>query len=113
MEDAQSRAALAVIDMQEDFCEPNGSLAVSGGRSVASVINDLLDWPGFVLKVGTRDHHPPDHISFASNHPGAQPFTSSHTIQSPSNAAETQTTYVVRVPSSSALPRGGSAADNV
>ncbi|KAI5367401.1 Putative isochorismatase [Septoria linicola] len=88
------KAALAVIDMQEDFCEPNGSLAVKDGRSTATVINELLDWPGFVVKVGTCDYHPQDHISFASNHPGTQPYTSSHTIISPSNATETQTTLL-------------------
>lgn len=89
---APFKAALIVVDMQEDFCEPNGSLAVKGGREVASVVNDLLDWPGFVIKVGTKDYHPQEHISFASNHPGTQPFTSSHTIISPENTSESQTT---------------------
>ncbi|PPJ51363.1 hypothetical protein CBER1_08397 [Cercospora berteroae] len=91
---APFKAALIVVDMQEDFCEPNGSLAVQGGREVASVVNDLLDWPGFVIKVGTKDYHPQEHISFASNHPGTLPFTSSHTITSPENASESQTTLL-------------------
>ncbi|KAF2216722.1 hypothetical protein CERZMDRAFT_80772 [Cercospora zeae-maydis SCOH1-5] len=87
-------AALVVVDMQEDFCEPDGALAVKDGRSVVAVVNRLLDWPGFVVAVGTRDHHPPEHVSFASNHPGTHPFTSSHTIASPENAAESQTTLL-------------------
>ena len=86
------RAALLIIDMQEDFCFPHGSLAVKDGREVASVINDLLEYPGFALKVGTKDFHPADHISFAQHHPGAEPFASEHTIRNPENAEETQTT---------------------
>ena len=90
--DKERKAALLIIDMQEDFCFPNGSLAVKGGREVASVINDLLDYPGFALKVGTKDFHPADHISFARQHPGAEPFTTEHTIKNPQNESETQTT---------------------
>lgn len=52
-----------------------------------SVINDLLNLP-FVLKVATKDHHPQDHISFASNHEGKQPFTSFATICNPNNPDE-------------------------
>jgi len=78
------KPALVIIDLQEDFCPPNGSLAVGGGREVIPVINDLLKLP-FVLKVATKDHHPPGHISFASNHEGKQPFTSFATIRNPNN----------------------------
>ncbi|KAG9592595.1 Isochorismatase hydrolase, partial [Aureobasidium melanogenum] len=62
------KAALIVVDLQEDFCPPNGSLAVTDGRSIAPVINDLLKLP-WALRVATKDMHPEDHISFASNHP--------------------------------------------
>ena len=51
------------------------------------VVNDLLKLP-FVLKVATKDHHPRDHISFASNHEGKQPFTSFATIRNPNNPNE-------------------------
>lgn len=86
------KAALAVIDMQEDFCEPRGSLAVKGGREVAQIINELMARPGFELIIATRDFHPPDHISFASNHVDKTAFTSTHTIHNPENESETQTT---------------------
>lgn len=81
------KAALAVIDVQEDFCEPHGSLAIKGGRALAPTWNDLLSRP-FALKVATRDYHPRDHISFASQHAGKEPFTSKHTIKNPENPDE-------------------------
>jgi len=65
----------------------NGSLAVGGGREVIPVINDLLKLP-FAFKVATKDHHPPDHISFASNHKDKKPFTSFVTISNPNNPEE-------------------------
>lgn len=88
-----NKSALIVVDMQEDFCEPNGTLAVKDGREVAKIINSLLD-QDFAVKVATRDWHPQDHISFASNHPGTSPFTSEHTILNPQNKEENQTTLL-------------------
>jgi len=81
--------ALLVVDMQEDFCPPNGAVAVSGGRDIVPAINELLSLP-FALKVATRDWHPRDHISFASNHPAPhnKPFTSTAVIANPLNPNE-------------------------
>ncbi|KAK5122960.1 hypothetical protein LTR85_003525 [Meristemomyces frigidus] len=84
--------ALLIIDMQNDFCGPNGSLAVQGGRELGTGINEVLNEGYFVLKIATRDFHPADHISFATQHPGAEPFTSTYTITSPENPQEKQTT---------------------
>ncbi|EXJ83530.1 hypothetical protein A1O1_07153 [Capronia coronata CBS 617.96] len=72
------KPALIVVDMQNDFCPPDGSLAVAGGRDVVPLINDLLGSPRFGLKVATQDWHPVDHISFATNHPAPdnKPFES-------------------------------------
>ncbi|KAI0353064.1 Isochorismatase hydrolase [Trametes cingulata] len=81
------KPALLVVDVQEDFCPPNGSLAVPEGRDIVPVINELLKLP-FTLKIATKDHHPQNHISFASNHPGAAPFASSCTVVNPANPAE-------------------------
>jgi len=81
------KPALVIVDLQEDFCPPKGSLAVGGGREVVPVINDLLEFP-FVFKVATKDHHPPDHVSFASNHEDKQPFTTFTTIRNPNNPDE-------------------------
>ncbi|KAF3903334.1 Nicotinamidase [Arthrobotrys entomopaga] len=91
---AMFKPALLVVDLQNDFCPPNGSLAVSDGRSIAPIINDLLANPTFVTRIATKDWHPQSHISFASNHPPPhnQPFTSFTTIVNPYNPAETYET---------------------
>ncbi|EMD40493.1 hypothetical protein CERSUDRAFT_148560 [Gelatoporia subvermispora B] len=79
--------ALIIVDVQEDFCPPSGALAVPDGRAVIPVANALLALP-FAFKVATQDSHPPDHVSFASAHPGAAPFSSTTTIANPNNPAE-------------------------
>ncbi|KAK4552929.1 NAD(+) salvage pathway protein [Recurvomyces mirabilis] len=88
-----ANSALAIIDLQNDFCPPHGALAVTGGRDIAPAINTLLALP-FALKLATRDFHPHDHISFASQYAGKKPFTDSHTIVSPENKEEEQTTLL-------------------
>lgn len=87
------KPALVVVDLQEDFCPPNGSLAVQGGREIVSTVNKLLSFP-FALKIATKDFHPQDHISFASNHPppNNKPFETMITINNPLNSEETETT---------------------
>ncbi|KAI1765636.1 pyrazinamidase/nicotinamidase [Hypoxylon sp. FL1150] len=82
------RPALIVVDLQEDFCPPNGSLAVANGRDITPSINALLASP-FVIKIATKDWHPRDHISFAANHEGKAPFTDFVTIVNPYNESET------------------------
>ncbi|KAH9862753.1 hypothetical protein J1614_010846 [Plenodomus biglobosus] len=83
------KPALVVVDMQQDFCPPNGALAVAGGRDMVPTINTLLSLP-FTLKVATKDFHPRDHISFASNHPAPHntPFESTTVITNPHNPSE-------------------------
>ncbi|KAK5446607.1 NAD(+) salvage pathway protein [Exophiala xenobiotica] len=72
------RPTLIVVDLQNDFCPPDGSLAITGGRDIVPLVNRLLACSKFVLKVATQDWHPKDHVSFASNHaaPNNKPFTS-------------------------------------
>jgi nicotinamidase/pyrazinamidase len=62
---------LLVIDVQNDFC-PGGALAVERGDEVVPVINRLAQ--RFEHVILTQDWHPAGHISFASSHPGKQPF---------------------------------------
>lgn len=63
-------------------------MAVPEGRETIAVINQMLALPGLVLRVATKDWHPPDHISFASNHPGKQPFVDFATVTNPLNSEE-------------------------
>ncbi|MCC5831329.1 MAG: bifunctional nicotinamidase/pyrazinamidase [Phycisphaeraceae bacterium] len=60
--------ALIVVDVQNDFL-PGGALAVPNGDVIIPVINKLME-RDFDLIVATADWHPPDHGSFASQHPG-------------------------------------------
>ncbi len=59
--------ALLIVDVQNDFL-PGGNLAVPGGDQIIPVINNLQ--MKFQLIVASRDWHPPNHGSFASNHEG-------------------------------------------
>ena len=64
--------ALLIVDVQNDFL-PGGALAVPAGDQVIPAVNRLaLHFDKVIL---TQDWHPPGHISFASSHPGRQPFS--------------------------------------
>ena len=65
--DAQT--ALIVVDVQNDFADPEGSLSVSGGDAVVPLINDeIADARGQgALVVYTQDWHPPDTPHFAKD----------------------------------------------
>jgi nicotinamidase/pyrazinamidase len=65
------RDVLLVIDVQNDFCS-GGALAVPDGEKVVPAINRISR--KFANVVLTQDWHPHDHVSFASNHAGKQPF---------------------------------------
>lgn len=66
-----SNDALLIIDVQNDFC-PGGALAVPDGDQVIAPI--LRVAPRFEHVVLTQDWHPAGHASFATSHPGRQPF---------------------------------------
>ncbi len=63
--------ALIVIDLQNDFC-PGGALPVADGDAIVSLVNRLLAQAE--VRILTQDWHPPQHGSFAVNHPAAHPF---------------------------------------
>lgn len=63
---------LLVIDVQNDFC-PGGRLAVDRGDEVVPAINRIA--AGFSHVALTQDWHPAGHLSFASSHPGKEPFS--------------------------------------
>jgi nicotinamidase-related amidase len=80
---------LLIIDFQEDFLPPSGALAVPDGRSIAPTLNALLALP-FATAAASLDWHPPDHVSFAANHPPPDnvPFASTVRMANPRNPAE-------------------------
>lgn len=75
------RFALIIVDVQNDFMPPKGSLAVKGGLEIIPVINSLrenIKWDAIAL---TQDWHVPHHVSFHSNNPGSTLFQT-HTLES-------------------------------
>ena len=71
MKTATDRDVLLIVDIQNDFC-PGGALAVPEGDAIIPAVNRLAArFPHVVL---TQDWHPPGHASFASAHPGKEPF---------------------------------------
>ncbi|RMF45070.1 MAG: bifunctional nicotinamidase/pyrazinamidase [Planctomycetota bacterium] len=59
--------ALLLVDIQNDFL-PGGALPVPQGDAVVPVANRLV--ADYSIVVATKDWHPPNHKSFASQHPG-------------------------------------------
>lgn len=61
MEDYDDRTALVVVDVQNDFADPGGGLAVPGGHEVVPVVNGeiLRAQRSGSLVVYTQDWHPP------------------------------------------------------
>jgi len=66
-----ANSVLIVVDVQNCFM-PGGSLAVKQGDEVVPIINKLAQ--SFKNVVITQDWHHPQHVSFASQHPGKKPF---------------------------------------
>ena len=64
-------SVLLVVDVQNCFL-PGGTLAVPNGDEIIPVINSLGE--KFQNVIFTQDWHTKNHASFASNHPGKNPF---------------------------------------
>jgi nicotinamidase/pyrazinamidase len=62
--------ALIIVDLQNDFL-PGGALPVPHGDEVVPIANELQS--RFDVVVATKDWHPPEHGSFAVNHPAKKP----------------------------------------
>ena len=60
---------LLIIDLQNDFL-PGGSLEVRDGDKIINPINELMESYDHII--ATKDWHPENHISFASNHQGLE-----------------------------------------
>ncbi len=64
-----TQTALIVVDVQNDFADPAGSLSVPGGMEVVAFANDQVDAAeaGGALVVFTQDWHPPTTPHFAKD----------------------------------------------
>ena len=60
--DYDATTALVVVDVQNDFADPKGSLYVAGGEEVPALVNGEAERAraAGALVVYTRDWHPPD-----------------------------------------------------
>lgn len=61
---SQETDALLVVDVQNDFARPGGSLYIAGGEALTAPINAVSRGLSFRLQVCTQDWHPADHSSF-------------------------------------------------
>ena len=63
------RTALLVVDVQNDFADPGGSLYVPGGEAVVDLVNAevVAARAAGALVVTTQDWHPPDTPHFAKD----------------------------------------------
>ena len=63
------RTALVVVDVQNDFADPRGSLYVNGGEAVVGAINDEVEAAraAGALVVYTQDWHPETTAHFAKD----------------------------------------------
>ena len=63
------RTALVVVDLQNDFADPAGSLAVAGGHAIVPAVNEAVRTAheGGSLVVATQDWHPASTPHFAKD----------------------------------------------
>ena len=63
------RTALVVVDLQNDFADPAGSLSVVGGEAIVPIVNEALREArdGGAMRVATQDWHPESTPHFAKD----------------------------------------------
>ncbi|HEX2843790.1 MAG TPA: isochorismatase family protein [Candidatus Limnocylindria bacterium] len=61
------RTALVVVDLQNDFADPAGSLSVAGGEAIIPIVNEAVRTArdGGAMVVATQDWHPESTPHFA------------------------------------------------
>lgn len=69
MTEYEPTAALVVVDLQNDFADPAGSLSVSGGEAIIGRVNEEVRRAGEAgaLVVATQDWHPPSTPHFVTD----------------------------------------------
>jgi nicotinamidase/pyrazinamidase len=113
------RTALVVVDLQNDFADPAGSLAVAGGDAIVPVVNDEVEsaLAAKALVVATQDWHPATTPHFAKDggvwpvhciagtwgaelHPAFRPPIEAPRIRKGSNGEDGYSGFTMRDPSS-------------
>ena len=63
------RTALVVVDLQNDFADPAGSLAVGGGEAIVPLVNEAVRTASEAgaLVIATQDWHPASTPHFATD----------------------------------------------
>lgn len=66
-------SVLLVLNLQNDYLRPWGSMYLKGGQTIVSTINSLIEHERFKKVFFIRDYHPANHCSFnvsesANNH---------------------------------------------
>jgi nicotinamidase/pyrazinamidase len=69
MQRYDDRTALVIVDLQNDFADPSGGLAVHGGANLVPIINGEIAMAraALALIVFTQDWHPPSTPHFAKD----------------------------------------------
>jgi nicotinamidase/pyrazinamidase len=67
--ESELRTATVVVDLQNDFADPGGSLSVSGGHAIIPLVNTAITGARELgdLVVYTQDWHPPSTPHFAKD----------------------------------------------
>lgn len=111
--------ALVVVDMQNDFADPGGSLYVAGGEHIVDFVNQELRWAsgaGAVI-VYTQDWHPATTPHFAKDggvwpvhcvggtwgaelHPGLQVVPGADIVRKGTGGEDGYSAFSVREPTS-------------
>lgn len=63
LKNMRTRSALVIVDVQNDFADPDGALYVPGGEGVIEPLNRWIEDVG-MWTVATQDWHPARHCSF-------------------------------------------------
>ena len=84
--------ALLVVDVQNDFADPAGSLSVRGGEAIVPRVDREIGWPSRhgALVVATQDWHPETHPAFRGGRRHlAGPLRGRHVGRSAPSGADT------------------------
>ena len=63
-----SKICLIIVDMQNDFVNPKGSLYIKDSEKLIPIIEKLRTQVEWELVVLTQDWHPNAHVSFSTSH---------------------------------------------